>query len=672
MTTALADQIIEVAHRFSAPEYARAGGGNASYKEDGILHIKPSGMALQALTVEDLVPLHIDVLLDALHSEDPVDVDPVRAAAERARVGLYDGRRPSVEILFHAMMPEPLVLHLHPLTASALTCNRLAPELARSIFSDDAIFVEYAHPGVALARAIEEAREAYTRRTGQEPPALTLLRNNGMVVAGKTAQDVSAVVDQAMSRIRAAINARPPTPPPAPSRIGNRVRPAPVLDEDERRRVADMILVAAPLLRGLLGTERSLAVVTSDSSELVRSETRMGKPVVTDGPLTPDQIVYAGAMPCVVEPRYAPLADQIRKAVASYRLSFERDPVIVVLPGRVAFAAGPDHAAARNALETFTDALAVARDANRLGEVRVMDADERGFIETWEAEAYRKKMAETAYRGRMQHKVAVITGAAQGFGLGIARGLAAEGAHVVLADLNLDLAQAEARRLVAWYGPGTAMAVQVNVADENSQKQALAEVLAAYGGLDLFVSNAGIARAGSVTEQRIEDFDLVTSINYKGYFLGVRAVSPVLAAQHEVRPDLLFDIVEINSKSGLEGSNRNFAYAGSKFGGIGLTQSFALELIEAGIKVNSVCPGNYLDGPLWSDSDTGLFVQYLRAGKVPGASDVDQVRAFYESKVPMVRGCLPEDVVCAVLYLVEQQYETGQALTVTGGQTMRN
>ena len=166
--------------------------------------------------------------------------------------------------------------------------------------------------------------------------------------------------------------------------------------------------------------------------------------------------------------------------------------------------------------------------------------------------------------------------------------------------------------------------------------------------------------------------DFVTNVNYRGYFLGVRAAAPVLARQHGARPDVLFDIVEINSKSGLEGSKRNFAYAGSKFGGIGLTQSFALELIEFGIKVNAVCPGNFLDGPLWSDPERGLFVQYLKAGKVPGAETVADVRRFYESKVPMNRGCLPADVARAVKYVVEQQYETGQALPVTGGQNMLN
>jgi NAD(P)-dependent dehydrogenase (short-subunit alcohol dehydrogenase family) len=142
--------------------------------------------------------------------------------------------------------------------------------------------------------------------------------------------------------------------------------------------------------------------------------------------------------------------------------------------------------------------------------------------------------------------------------------------------------------------------------------------------------------------------------------------------QHAANPAHGMDIVQINSKSGLEGSNRNFAYAGSKFAGIGLTQSFALELLPYRIKVNAVCPGNYFDGPLWSDPETGLFVQYLRAGKVPGAQTVEDVRASYLARIPMGRGCTPEDVARAIFYIHDQTYETGQAVPVTGGQVMLN
>ena len=130
------------------------------------------------------------------------------------------------------------------------------------------------------------------------------------------------------------------------------------------------------------------------------------------------------------------------------------------------------------------------------------------------------------------------------------------------------------------------------------------------------------------------------------------------------------DIVQVNSKSGLVGSKNNGAYAGSKFGSIGLTQSFALELVADRVKVNSICPGNFFDGPLWSDPVKGLFVQYLNSGKVPGAKTTADVKKHYESLIPMHRGCTPEDVAKAICYVVEQQYETGQAVPVTGGQVM--
>jgi sorbitol-6-phosphate 2-dehydrogenase len=130
------------------------------------------------------------------------------------------------------------------------------------------------------------------------------------------------------------------------------------------------------------------------------------------------------------------------------------------------------------------------------------------------------------------------------------------------------------------------------------------------------------------------------------------------------------DIILVNSKSGLVGSNRNFAYAGSKFGGIGLVQSLALELVGSKIKVNAICPGNYLEGPLWSDPKNGLLVQYLRANKVSGARTIQGVRRFYENEAPMKRGCRIEDIFRAVVYVIEQQYETGQAVPVSGGQMM--
>lgn len=266
-------------------------------------------------------------------------------------------------------------------------------------------------------------------------------------------------------------------------------------------------------------------------------------------------------------------------------------------------------------------------------------------------------------------KIAVVTGSAQGFGLGIADYLASKGACVVVADMNADGASKAAAAISEKYG-ASAIAVTTDVSNEGSVK-GLAEASAlTFGGIDIFVNNAGIVRAGSLDEMTLSNFMLVENVNYNAYFLCAKYSSKIMKAQRKANPNIMSDIIEINSKSGLEGSNKNFAYAGSKFGGIGLTQSFALELAPYGIKVNAICPGNFLDGPLWSDPEKGLFVQYLNAGKVPGAKTVEDVRKFYEAKVPLGRGCRTEDVCLAISYIIAQKYETGQAIPVTGGQVM--
>jgi sorbitol-6-phosphate 2-dehydrogenase len=272
----------------------------------------------------------------------------------------------------------------------------------------------------------------------------------------------------------------------------------------------------------------------------------------------------------------------------------------------------------------------------------------------------------------VNNKVCVVTGGAQGFGEGIVRELIKNGALVVIADMNADGAKKLAATLNAEAGRTTAFGVAVNVTDEDSVKAMMDEIVLTVGGIDLFVSNAGVLKAGSVKEMTLKDFRFVTDVNYIGFFLCTKHVAPVMAAMNKPCGKYFTDIVTVSSKSALEGSNKNGAYAGSKFGSVGLVQSFAKELVSDNIKVNTVCPGNFFDGPLWSDPTRGLFVQYLNTGKVPGAETVEDVRRFYEKQVPMNRGCFGDDVTKAIMYSVEQKYETGQAIPVTGGQVMLN
>ena len=272
----------------------------------------------------------------------------------------------------------------------------------------------------------------------------------------------------------------------------------------------------------------------------------------------------------------------------------------------------------------------------------------------------------------VRDKIALVTGGAQGFGEGMVRSLVEHGAFVYIADMNEQGAKKLADELNYEACITVAKSLAVNVTDEKSVQDMMDQVACETGSLDVFISNAGVLRAGSVKEISLNDFQFVTNVDYTGFFICTKYASRQMALQNLSSRSYCTDIIAISSKSGLEGSNKNGAYAGAKFGTIGLTQSFALELVEDNIKVNAICPGNFLDGPLWSDPDKGLFVQYLRAGKVPGAKSVSDVRRFYESKVPMNRGCRTEDVMKALLYIVEQTYETGQAVPVTGGQVMLN
>ncbi len=278
----------------------------------------------------------------------------------------------------------------------------------------------------------------------------------------------------------------------------------------------------------------------------------------------------------------------------------------------------------------------------------------------------------TGRAGVVNNKVSVVTGGAQGFGEGIVRELIKNGSIVFIADMNVDGAAKLAQELNEEAGRTVAFGVAVNVTDEDSVQTMVNEIVATVGGIDLFVSNAGVLKAGSVKELTLKDFQFVTDVNYVGFFLCTKHVAPVMERMNKPSGRYSTDIVGISSKSALEGSNKNGAYAGSKFGSVGLVQSFAKELVEDNTKVNTVCPGNFFDGPLWSDPDRGLFVQYLNAGKVPGAKTIEDVRRFYEAQVPMNRGCDGEDVTKAILYSVEQKYETGQAIPVTGGQVMLN
>jgi sorbitol-6-phosphate 2-dehydrogenase len=405
----------------------------------------------------------------------------------------------------------------------------------------------------------------------------------------------------------------------------------------------------APYLRGLTfdGEKGRIVVTETDPG-------RLGDLVAVEK--KDDTVARLDTMPLFL--KTGDDKGDVLRAYRGYTEAYGRGPDYVILEGTALFALGETYDDARGYLEA-------ALGSGDVGQKGAPSAGKKGASagETGAASGFDRN-------GVVRNKIAVVTGGAQGFGEGLVRELAAAGSHTVIADLNLEGARELADELNRTYKKTIAFPVAVNVADEESVEGMVDTVAATLGGIDLFISNAGVLKAGSVKEISLKDFSFVTQVNYQGYFLCVKYASRIMALQNGPTGRYFTDIIQINSKSGLEGSNKNGAYAGGKFGGIGLTQSFAKELVEDNIKVNSICPGNFFDGPLWSDPEKGLFVQYLNAGKVPGAETIADVKRFYEEKVPMKRGCDGSDVIKAVYYLVDQKYETGQAVPVTGGQVM--
>mgnify|MGYP001259221885 CR=1 FL=1 len=258
---------------------------------------------------------------------------------------------------------------------------------------------------------------------------------------------------------------------------------------------------------------------------------------------------------------------------------------------------------------------------------------------------------------RLNGQVAIVTGGGQGLGEALAKRLDQEGCKVVVADINLENSQKVAA------GLKDALAIKVDVTDETQVDAMVQTTIAEYGKLDLLVSNAAILIAKPVTEFPAEQWRRMIDVNLIGYFLTAKAAAQVMI------PNRRGNIIQINSKSGKKGSYKNSAYAAAKFGGIGLTQSLALELAEYGIRVNAICPGNLLNSPLWNDGPNSLFKQYAAN---QGITE-EEVRRKYLNQVPLRRSCEYEDISNVMVFLAsdESSYMTGQAINVTGGQEMR-
>ncbi|MCB9767380.1 MAG: SDR family NAD(P)-dependent oxidoreductase [Candidatus Omnitrophica bacterium] len=651
---ALLKDLIAISRQYGAdPMHVIAGGGNTSIKKGNALWIKASGKSMATIGPDGFLELDKERVLSTLTRKD-WSKNREEREDQIAKV-LLDSRRnppdpdtrPSVESTLHALMPQTFVLHTHGELANGLTCSKMGEDGLKKIALPakvKPVWMRYVDPGLPLAQELERVLKQYVEEHGEYPNTVFMAKH-GILVAAETAEGADSLMKACDRALKTFIQKKRGVPK----------KPKVAVDSVYERAMLPAIRSLLPeptwIFRRIL--EPALDRHFSKGLSQVPS-------------LLPDETVYCGAFPVWIpapksmEPR--DVREAVEKSLSKYLDRYGKPPVVFFAEGLGAYAAGPTQKDVTNTADMFASAMRMYENTLAFGGPNPLTKREWTFIDNWSVEKYRRKQAAgSSAAGRASGKVILVTGAAQGVGKEIAEGLAAEGARLVLADLNPATLNPTVESLTETYGPGVAVGGVCNVTSEEDLDRMVALAISTFGGLDAAISNAGILKAFKVTDFPADTWRAIVDVNLAGYFLTAKCAAKAMRYQHSG------NIIQINSKSGKMGSKYNSAYAASKFGGIGLTQSLALDLIEDGVRVNAICPGNFLDLPLWS-APGGLFDQYRpKFGNVSR----EEVRKIYEGKVPMGRGCQVSDVVKTILYILEQGYETGQAYNVTGGQEMR-
>ena len=649
-------ELIDISMHFGTDtDFVIAGGGNTSYKDEQTIWVKASGQTLSDLTEDGLVALNREKLGEIsskIYSDDPVTrEDQVKTDLFKSIIDPPLNKRPSVETSLHDMISYKFVVHLHPTLINGILCSRNAKAMTMNLFGDKVLFVPYTDPGYTLFKKLESDVIQY-RQKFQSDPKIIFLENHGVFVGADTTEEIITIYSEIIATIEKEVAA---------------------ISDIEELPYNPLLNKVLPGIRMMLSGEKSKIIRYRHNTLISKYYSSQSEFHKISLPLTPDVIVYCKTRYLYIEQSSTPdkILDSFRNQLPRFKNEYGYLPKVIIIKDMGIIAIDDNQNAADSVLDVYEDLIKICHYALQCGGIKFLTPEQVAFIDNWEVENYRRKVAKSnGPENKLANKIAIVTGGAQGFGAGISESLIRLNMNVIVADLNEEAGTAFVLKLNTIRSTGKAVFIRTDVSDPESVKGLIALTVSMFGGLDLMVSNAGVLKAGGLDEMEPDVFSKTTSINYNGYFYCTKYSAEVMKLQNQEKPEYFTDIIQINSKSGLRGSNRNFAYAGAKFGGIGLTHSFAMELAPFRIKVNSICPGNFYEGPLWSDPRNGLFVQYLKTGKVPGAKTIDDVREYYENQVPLKRGCRLEDVMKALLYIMDQEYETGQAVPVTGGQVM--
>ncbi len=644
------------------------GGGNSSIKTQGkdhtgkeihILWIKGSGSDMRTIAPKNFTPLRLDELLllkdrSAMSDEDMVAYQMKCVLDPKAP-------KPSIETLLHAFLPAAHIYHTHSDAICTLTDTKKSKKVIREVFGDSVAVVDYLRPGFSLSKSVAE--------TYEKSPKLTaiILDKHGLITWGDTAK---AAYDMTIKMVTAAERYTAKKLKGTQALGPMQVKPLPV---QKRHAVAAAI---APILRGEISQHKPMVMLYEDAPDLLKFlGAEKSKKLTQVGPFTPDHLMHTRPWPLFVETKHPEdanvLAKDLQKALVLYRkravdffnrykqagvTMLDPNPRVILIPGVGMFTTGKDPRAASIVHDLYMHTFPVIEAATAIDCYTTIGLQDICDFEYWPMENF--KLSLLPPEKAFSRKIALITGAAGAIGAAIAEAFVKAGASVVLTDIVLEKVSALAERLNQEAGGLQSVAIEMDVRDEKSVKQGFEKARLAFGGLDIFVSNAGIARTASIDDLSLKAWEDSLSVNATGHLLTSQAALKIMKAQ-----GIGGAIVVVTTKNVLAPGKDFGAYSASKAAQTQLARIMAIENASEGIRVNMVTPDGIFEG-------SGLWSQEIRAERAKAHNiPLEGVEDFYAKRNLMQRRIFASDVADGVLFLASDQAAktTGAILPIDGG-----
>lgn len=645
------------------------GGGNTSMKttekdfrgrDIEVMWVKGSGSDLATMKAHNFTGLKLEDIKPLMEREEMSDEEMVAYLSHC----MIDSSHPraSIETLLHAFLPYKHVDHTHPDAIISICCADNGKQIAEEIYGNRFVWVPYIRPGFTLSKMIAEGVK-------NNPNAeLVLMEKHGLVVWGETAEEsynkTIAIINEAENYIHNKIEEE--------QVFGGEQYPA--LNEEEAEEILSQVM---PVIRGAVSGEKQMLLTYDRGADVLQFvNSKDAKTLSQIGAACPDHLVHTKRQPLYIEwnpttKDIASLKEKIKSGVAEFKKEYtsyfdrnketedqisETAPRVILIPGIGMVNTGKTLAMAEVSGALYRRAISVMKGATALGNFVSLNENESFKIEYWPLELYKLSLAPK--EAEFSRKVAFVTGGAGGIGSETCRLFAEQGAHVVIADLNIEGAEKVAAEINEKYGSVRALAVKMDVTKEDAVKEAYKKTALTFGGVDIIVNNAGLATSSPFDETSLQEWNLNLNVLGTGYFLVAREAFKQMKEQ-----GLGGSMVFIGSKNSVYAGKNVTAYSSVKAMEAHLARCIAAEGGEFGIRVNTVLPDAVLQGSaIW-----GSKWREERAANY--GIEPDQLEEHYKKRTTLLVNIFPKDIAEAICYFSSSKAEktTGCMLTVDGG-----